>query len=94
MAEETDILAKLEKSIRQRDWSAVAAQTATFEWPALPLTEEALSDYSRRLQKLLVATRVARAELSVSLGRVRAAARFNNARVMSVREEYGDPATF
>jgi len=89
-----DILSRLEKCVRQGDWNAAAGLKDELSADDFAATPEALAERLRRLQRALVAARVARANLGVSLGRVRAAARFSHSRRMPARQEFAVPADF
>jgi hypothetical protein len=80
LAEEDDTLGRLEKCVRQGDWLAVARLTTLIGSTPVPATMDALGEHIRRLRKTLVAARIARAGLTVSLKRVRAAAGFTHSR--------------
>lgn len=87
-AEEDDTLGCLEKHIRQGDWIAVARLTTLIAGIPLPVTADGLAEYISRLRQALVAARVARAGLTVSLWRVRAADRFSRSRAQQSRQEF------
>jgi hypothetical protein len=75
-----EILTRLEKSVRQRDWNAVSRLTSQLESVPLPASPSALGERLRHLQSVLVSARVGRAGLAVSLSRARAAASFTHSR--------------
>ena len=56
-----------------------------------PLTRHAIEERRRRVQKLLVMARVARAGLAASLVRVRAAAGFTRSSAIPMRQEFAAP---
>jgi len=91
-AEDGDVLERLEKCLRQGDWNAVARLTALVRSTPPPATAEALGDHLRRLKRALVSARVARANLSLSSARLRAAAGFAHAGALPARQEFADPA--
>src|ERR1700722_13425562 len=88
LAEEGDTLSRLEKCIRQGDWIAVARLTAQFGSVPLPVATDELGEYISSLGRTLVAARIARAGLTVSLRRVRAAAGFTRSRAQQTRQEF------
>jgi hypothetical protein len=56
-----------------------------------PVTPDALEERLRRLRNVLIAARVARATLGVSLARVRAAAGFMHSRASAARQKFATP---
>lgn len=94
VADETDILCRLERFVRQGDWDAVSGLTVLLGSDALPVTRDALAEYIQRVQKVLAAARVSRAGLAVSLSRVRAAAGFTHTRALQQRQGLVDPPEF
>ena len=92
--EAADILARLDMCVRQGDWSAVAGLTKRLGSDTFPMTPEALRERLRRLQNALVAARIARSNLAVRSGRVRAAAGFTHTRAGYARQEFGAPADY
>jgi hypothetical protein len=82
-----DPLSRIDKSIRQGNWSEAIELLAHIETAELPMTTEFLDRYRLRLRRTLVSARLARSELAISLARTRAAAVFSNA-----RHGFGDSA--
>jgi hypothetical protein len=76
------VLGQMETSVRQGDWNAVARLTGVLSQLRLAGTHEELGEHRRDLQRVLVAARVGRAGLVVSLTRVRAAAGFLKSRAL------------
>lgn len=93
MPDSATILDRLEKCVRQGDWNAVSRLTEQAAAEQLPVNADVLAERLRRLERVLIAARVGRAGLAVSLARSRAAAGFSRARLVA-RQEYGDPAEF
>jgi len=87
-----DFLSCLEKSVRQGDWNLVAVLTDRIGGDRLPATPDECGERLRRLQNVLVAARIARANLAISLTRVRAAAGFTHARALHARQGFGAAA--
>jgi hypothetical protein len=93
LPDDRDILDRLEKAVRQGDWNAVSRFTHQAATEQVPVTPDALAERLRRLERILVAARVGRAGLAISLGRARAAASFTHSRLVQ-RQEYGDSPEF
>jgi hypothetical protein len=89
-----DILSRLETCVRQGDWAAVTRLKDQLPADDFPATAQAIAERIRRLQSVLIAARVARANLGVSLGRLRAAAQFAHSRRIPARQEFAAPADF
>jgi len=92
LPDENNILSRLEKCIRQGDWDAVARLTGRIGDDPPFVTADAMGERLRDLRRALVAARIARGGLAVSLARVRAAARFTHSRALPARQEFGGPA--
>jgi hypothetical protein len=94
VSERDEVLDRFEKYIRQGDWNAAGRLTNRIANERLPADPKALNDRLRRLENVLVAARVARAGLAVSLARLRAAASFTHSRVPPARQKFAIPADF
>jgi hypothetical protein len=92
--DEADVLGCLEKCIRQGDWSAVAGLTDRIGSDRLPETRDELAECILQLKRVLIAARVARANLATSLSRVRAAARFSSSLQVHERHRFAEPTDF
>jgi hypothetical protein len=89
-----DVVACLRESARRGDWTAAAGLTSTVRGQTPPNRPETLGEYLRALEGALAVAKTARAEAALSLGRLNAAAKFNNARLEgpSQRQNFADAA--
>jgi hypothetical protein len=92
--DDADVLSRFEKCVRQGDWNAVARLTDRLGSIGVPVTRAELGERLRGLQNALVAARVARAGLVVSMARLRAAARFTDSHSVSARQRLADPPDY
>jgi hypothetical protein len=87
-----DGLSRFEQAIRQGDWNAVARLTKAIASDTIPAAPDEIVQRLRRLERVLIAARVARANLGLSLSRVQAAGRFAHSRTLPTRHEFATPA--
>jgi hypothetical protein len=85
---------RLEGALRQGDWNAVARLTRQLRDEVIAEDPAALAERLECLKAAIVAGRVARAGLAVSLAQARAAARFTQSRKLAVCQESADTPGF
>jgi hypothetical protein len=84
----------LDKAVRHKDWNAVGELITLLPGENPPATAGARAEYVQRTQQVLAALRSARADLALSLSRVRAAAGFTLIRAQQIRQGFAVPPEF